>query len=194
VLTWIIENSLKTYDLAVPLPYSNHIYRLLILTEADCDDETILLRLDHFYSLSGGSHCSILFLANATSTISKSQQCFQQIHYLVMTNAIDLTIHYVPDVASLPQIVKACVTLPAREEVRAVAEPNALTQVLPFCSIASPMSQQALIVLTDIAPSMRGLSALQSNDFIVERMVQSGVSVQEAEACVEFWRDEYLPE
>jgi hypothetical protein len=182
--------------LAAPFTFKskNYIFRLMIVTESECN-ASIIPRLDHFASLTGGIHCAVLFLHPATANESSNPlQTFQNLQYLLMTNAIDLTIHYLPDVASLPKVVKALITLPREADSKELATPNVLTQVLPFCSISPPMSQQALVVLTDIAPSLRGLSSLQSDEYCVERMVESGAHVEEAEACVEFWRDEYLPE
>jgi hypothetical protein len=169
-------------------------FRLLILTENDCKS-SILPRVDHFYSLTGGSHCAILYVqSTVTDDSSNPHQSFQDLQYLLLTNTIDLTMHYVSDASSLPSIVKALTTPPCDSEVIKTPVPNVLTQLLPFCSITLPMSQQALTILTDLAPSMRGLSRLQTDEHVVDQMVESGVTMEEAEACVAFWRDEYLPE
>ena len=76
------------------------------------------------------------------------------------------------------------------------AQPNlpiAATTVLPYCTLEPPLSLEALTVLSDIYPTMRGIASMQSEGN-VWAMTDNGMCKAEAEACLEFWKDEYLAE
>lgn len=55
------------------------------------------------------------------------------------------------------------------------------------------MTQQSLTILSDMYPSLRAMSSIQTDATIQERMEAAGMC-KEAEACSEFWKMEYLAE
>jgi hypothetical protein len=75
-------------------------------------------------------------------------------------------------------------------------EPNipiAATSVLPYCTIEPPMSQEALTIISDMFPNLQSLTILQRDEGTRTRISKS-MCEAEVEACLDFWKEEYLAE
>jgi len=72
--------------------------------------------------------------------------------------------------------------------------PTAVTELLPYCTSAPPMSDDAAATTTDLFLSLRELAMFHNRQEVSWRLVNSGVFAEEARAVVEFWDEEFVVE
>jgi hypothetical protein len=191
---------LQNYDISVPLGI--HQYRGLILTQSctlDINKSVTLSRAQRFEALTGSINAAIFFLpstlpANAArdnSSVQDQLQSFQNLQLLLLNNEILIPVLYTSSPAALCSALK-CLT----GMEHGSAEPNipiAATSVLPYCTLEPPMSQEALTIISDMFPNLQSLTILQREEGTRTRIGKS-MCEAEVEACLDFWKEEYLAE
>lgn len=191
---------MQTHDISIP--FGTKQYRVLVLTQSstlDANKAFTLSRVQHFEDLTGGTDSAILFqhsepfrdAAKNSMLAQEMLQSFQNLQYLLLSNDISIPLLYISSPTALCRALQ-CLTAAEHNS----AEPNlpiAATSVLPYCTVEPPMSQEAFTVLSDMFPCMRSVASMQREESLW-RMVGKGMCETDAEACLEFWKEEYLAE
>jgi hypothetical protein len=194
-----LEHSLITYDVAVPIvrPASeNKVFRAIVLTPS-CASERMpqtLERVQKFTALTAGVDCTVFFLpATATAVVPRE---FQDIQVALIKAGMFLPFEILPNEHVILDILRTyadsreLLGLPSQD---GPAVPMASIDVLPYCSLESPMSTATFMALSDMFPSLRHVSKIGTDEVQLDDLVRAGFSEEQAEACISFWSDEWLP-
>lgn len=189
-----------------PLP-QNRVFRLLILTEsATKDTAATIARVQRLEMLTGGADCCVLFLQRAIGLSgpgpSKGRaelpthplQAFHDLHMLFLESGI--LVPFLPS-ASPTAFLEALqlFTLAEPTHPQLVPRPdvpNPATDILPYCTSRSVMTEPTFVAVSDVAASLHGLAAEMQQPHAQQSLMFRGVPQDEAAECVEFWSGEYL--
>ena len=187
------------------------IFTVSNLTCSNTDHSRIRLR--QFVSLTGGRHSAVIFLlysshfpspesydvGTVTSRHTHQQHAisglegFSHLQTLLLTSNISIPILPVLSPTSFPQIIDRFID-GAQSIIHKPSIPKAVTELLPYCTSAPPMSEDAAATTTDLFPSLREWAMFRNKQEALWRLVNNGVSEEEASAVVEFWDEEFVVE
>jgi hypothetical protein len=66
--------------------------------------------------------------------------------------------------------------------------------ILPYSTVNGRMTQDTHIAMTDLFTCMGDVAGMGVGEEAVRRLVGGGVKENEAEGCVEFWKEEWVCE
>ena len=121
-------------------------------------------------------------------------QSFQDIQLALVKAGLLLPLQILPNEHSLLGVLKAYTASPYLQATAQPAAPIPSVDVLPYCSLESPMSKATFMALSDTFSTLRDLAKLGVDEQAVEDLRQIGLSEEQAGACVSFWVEEWLPE
>lgn len=113
-----------------------------------------------------------------------------------MDQSINIPILPLSTPSSLPKIINSFITsLNTNLTVSATSKPiNAAVDVLPYATGNGAMSKGVHIAMTDMFTSMRDVAGMGSGEDTKRKLVQKGLSEDEAEDCMQFWVEEWICE
>ena len=204
------ESILQTHDVSIADPASNTILRFLILAQSSLSphsNEETTERIRHFASLTGGSDCAIVLLLY-DSTPSQPPTEHQPhkpppSHALASLQSTLLTLHLTTPIlpvaspAAVPRTISTfthAMLRPRPQNPAAAAVPNAYADLLPLCSVRTPMSADMRLRLANRYASLRELARLGADgaEREVARLVREGAVEEQARDAVEFWEREFV--
>lgn len=133
---------------------------------------------------------------NASEPFPTSVHAFTQAQLLLMDHSINIPILPLSTPSSLPNIIGSFIaSLNSSLAVSATMKPvNAAMDVLPYATGNGAMSQEAHVAMTDTFTSMREVAGMGSGKETRKRLVQKGLTEDEAENCIQFWAEEWICE
>ncbi|TLD24505.1 hypothetical protein E2P81_ATG11841 [Venturia nashicola] len=206
------ESELKTHDLAIPISSQGapRSLRVIILTQSSISPEKIdatLSRLQHFEYLTGGTDSAIIFplfpvsgpinaKTKASEPFPTALHAFTRTQLFLMDHSINIPILPLSTPCALPKVINSFISsLNSSLAVSAMMKPvNAAVDVLHYATGSGSMPQEVYIAMTDMFTSMRDVAGMGMGEETRSRLIQRGLSEDEAEACMQFWVEEWICE
>ena len=209
-----LEKALGTHDVEIPISTGKSRFLIFTASNLTCSNiDHSRTRLQNFASLTGGCHGAVIFLLYSSYlpppeshsngvTISKhvhqqrdtgGLQGFSHLQTLLVTSNISVPLLPLLSPTSFPQLITRFIE-GAQSIIHKPPIPKAVTELLPYCTSAPPMSPEAIATVTDSFLSLRDLAMFRTKQEVLERLMASGVLAEEASAVVEFWDEEFAVE
>jgi hypothetical protein len=204
-LLWTIENALNTHDVAIPLSPPGHTpartLRILIITPSTLAPsaklEQTMTRIMHFAALTGDKDNAIFYFPHTTSPTdaSSSLQTFDNLQALLFSRCVYIPLVYLASTASLLDCLKAFMVAAGDVTPKEPKSPDIANDILPYSSLG-PLDPQAMKALKGTCTTLGELATMASSDDdgFTKRLIANGMTEEDAECVVDFWRNEYLAE
>ncbi|KAF2674524.1 hypothetical protein BT63DRAFT_408706 [Microthyrium microscopicum] len=198
-MSFCAKNSLRTHDIAVPIPCAgqNTAFRALVLTNSSLNQgHSLIDRVQHIVALSGGKNSIMMFLSQAHSEgpeVQSEHQCFYDLQLLLIKSNCLIPLLLAPDARSVPTMIKsylasADTNVPLPEP----AIPRAAIDILPYCTMSQPMDQNTFTALSDAFSNLADVSEMARSSYVAEKLMSRVADPTLSEACEEFWVDEFI--
>ena len=159
-----------------------------------------IARITRFSTLSSGNSCALIFHLSAVA--GKKDDALSTFPTLIHAlNVLQIHLHEarlnLPILPlSNPTALSTILTTFAKPFTQPRAPgpklPIAAMDVLPFCTTNAPMRRETLVKVTDVVGCLKDVASLGEGD--VGRLIEGGLRMEDVEAMLGFWEEEWVVE
>ncbi|KAF2404037.1 hypothetical protein EJ06DRAFT_547086 [Trichodelitschia bisporula] len=187
------ENSLQTHDLQIPLSRNDHLSILIVSPDgmSSSREASTIIRIERLAALTGCAHTLIVFLFPAIDVHARAPAANALSALQLRLCMLALNVPAV--VLDSPEKLGALVTQYRESRRQNGPKPQVLDRLdlVRSCTMAPPMSDAALLRLTEAYPSFADMACMGADPRAKTTLEMTGMDEAEAEGMLAFWKEEW---